>query len=125
LWGEPPTVSPSLEYPAVVDGRSVDLLAWYLSDQETKPDSEYLYFSTQAWRRVHWELRNEGELRSSIRKRLLGWLVARWNASHEHPIESAKIIYRERPIHLAGDRTKDPDAAEPNQKSASIWAVWP
>ncbi len=104
LWGEPPTVSPSFEYPATAGGRSVDLLAWYLNGQEDKPDSEYAYFRTQAWRRVHWELKNEGELRATVRKRLLDWLVVRWDSEHDEKAEDARFVYRERPIRLHGDQ---------------------
>ena len=117
LWGVPPTVTPSFEYPAVTEKGSIDLLAWYLLDRTDKPASEYTYLNSQSWRRLHWELRNESELHSDARKRLLDWLVNEWNRSHssDDQVISAKLVYRESPI--------------PNDNGdvlvSSVWAQWP
>ena len=123
LFGNPPLLSPMMEYPArTVGGEEVDLFGQMIKQPKQDSESTYGYFETQHWRRIHSNLMTiPGEpvppIIEEMRKRLLEQLVNKWNSTHDpaRHIVDATINCYVREIQLNNSW------GEPQKE---VWAHW-
>lgn len=123
LHGDPGKTSPRYEYAATMqDGTTMDIFWEMMNPLGQSAATEYDYFISHDWRRIHSNLMNPSESKvtpqmEQMRQRLLNQIVQRWNETHtsQRQVVTASLVQFERPIELNNKW---------GPESSTTWATW-